>query len=104
MRIFYLVVTVGLADFVTFKATEVGPMKAPASCQEYYDNNIRENGNYLIQPSLDYDPFNVTCKFNEIMGSAQTILFHEHEQPFTSIPGGSLWVCRTGVFQRQDHI
>ena len=89
MRIFYLVVTVGLADFVTFKATEVGPMKAPASCQEYYDNNIREN---------------VTCKFNEIMGSAQTILFHEHEQPFTSIPGGSLWVCRTGVFQRQDHI
>ena len=104
MRIFYLVVTVGLADFVTFKATEVGPMKAPASCQEYYDNNIRENGNYLIQPSLDYDPFNVTCKFNEIMGSAQTILFHEHEQPFTSIPGGSLWVCRTRVFQRQDHI
>ena len=64
-------------------------MKAPASCKEYYDNNIRENGNYLIQPSLDYGPFNVTCKFNETMGSAKTILFHEHEQPFkyTSIPG-----------------
>ena len=76
-------------------------MKAPGSCQEYYDNLIREDGDYPIQPSLDYDPFNVTCKFNLTSGTAQTILFHDHEQPFqfTSVPGGSDGCADPGCFK-----
>ena len=76
-------------------------MKAPGSCQEYYDNLIREDGDYPIQPSLDYDPFNVTCKFNLTSGTAQTILFHDHEQPFqfTSLPGGSDGCADPGCFK-----
>ena len=75
-------------------------MKAPASCQEYYDNLVREDGVYPIQPSLDYDPFNVTCKFNETFGIGKTILFHEHEQPvqFTAIPGSSEGCGEPGCF------
>ena len=84
-----------------FKTKTFGPMKAPGSCQEYYDNLIREDGDYPIQPSLDYDPFNVTCKFNLTSGTAQTILFHDHEQPFqfTSVPGGSDGCADPGCFK-----
>ena len=76
-------------------------MKAPGSCQEYYDNLVREDGVYPIQPSLDYEPFNVTCEFNETTDLASTILFHEHEKPFqyTSIPGSSDGCAEPGCFK-----
>ena len=31
----------------------------PASCQQLADEGISENGDYFIQPSTDYEPFNV---------------------------------------------
>ena len=36
-----------------------GPVKAASSCQEHYDNGMRENGMYTIQPTLSYEPFEV---------------------------------------------
>ena len=76
-------------------------MKAPASCQEYFDNLVRDDGVYLIQPSLDYDPFNVTCSFNETSGIATTVLFHAHEKQFqyTSLPGSSDGCADPGCFR-----
>ena len=88
----------GLVQFIKMKA--FGP-KIPASCQEYFDNLIREDGIYPIQPSLDNDPFNVTCEFDETFGLARTILSHEHEQPLqiTSIPGSSDGCAEPGCFK-----
>ena len=76
-------------------------MKAPGSCQEYFDNLVRDDGVYPIQPSLDYDPFNVTCTFNETSGIATTILFHEHDKQFqyTSLPGSSDGCADPGCFR-----
>ena len=76
-------------------------MKAPASCQEYFDNLVRDDGVYLIQPSLDFDPFNVTCTFNETSGIATTVLFHTHEKQFqyTSLPGSSDGCADPGCFR-----
>ena len=84
-----------------FQTNVFGPMKAPASCQEYFDNLVRDDGVYLIQPSLDYDPFNVTCTFNETSGIATTVLFHTHEKQFqyTSLPGSSDGCADPGCFR-----
>ena len=89
-----------LFDF-SFQTKTFGPIKAPGSCQECYDILTREDGDYPIQPSLDYDPFNVTCQFNLTSGTAQTILFHDHEQPFqyTSVPVGSDGCADPGCFK-----
>lgn len=45
------------------------------------------DGQRLIQPSRELEPFNVECKFTN--GTATTIIEKTHEQisDFTSIPG-----------------
>ena len=59
----------------------------PASCAEYLQIGNAVDGEYLIQPSRDLEPFNVQCKF--VNGTASTIIGKTHEQVtgFTSIPG-----------------
>ena len=43
----------------------------------------------------------MTCQFNLTSGTAQTILFHDHEQPFqyTSVPVGSDGCADPGCFK-----
>ena len=55
------------------------PVLANASCEEIFEKNVIENGIYLIQPSLDVDPFPVECEFGE-NGEVKTIL--NHRQPW----------------------
>jgi len=43
----------------------VRPGKIPASCQEHADRGEDENGLYQIKPSVDIDPFFVTCDFRK---------------------------------------
>ena len=59
----------------------------PATCEEYMQMGSTINGERLIQPSRELEPFNVECQFNN--GTASTIIEKTHEQVtgFTSIPG-----------------
>jgi len=70
-----------------------------ASCQEHYDNGVKSNGIYLIQPSYDVDPFYVNCSFEN--GIATTSLEHTHSNPtgFTSLPLTSDGCYEPGCFK-----
>ena len=59
----------------------------PASCEEYLQMGSIVDGERLIQPSRELEPFNVECQF--VNGTATTIIEKTHEQitGFTSIPG-----------------
>ena len=41
----------------------VRPGKTPASCQEHYDRGATVNGVYQIKPTMEMEPFYVTCDF-----------------------------------------
>ena len=58
----------------------------PGSCEEYRQMGSFVDGERLIQPSRDLEPFNVECKF--VNGTASTIIkkTHENNSGFTSIP------------------
>ena len=59
----------------------------PSSCEEYLQMGSIVDGQRLIQPSQELEPFNMECQFNN--GTATTIIEKTHEQlsGFTSIPG-----------------
>jgi len=43
----------------------VMPGKIPASCQEHRDRGATESGKYQIKPTVDIEPFFVTCDFRK---------------------------------------
>jgi len=43
----------------------VTPGKIPANCQEHADRGEFKNGVYQIKPSIDIEPFYVTCDFRK---------------------------------------
>ena len=43
----------------------VMPGKIPASCEEHRNRGETENGIYQIKPTMDIEPFPVTCDFRK---------------------------------------
>ena len=43
----------------------VMPGKIPASCEEHRNRGETENGIYKIKPTMDIEPFPVTCDFRK---------------------------------------
>jgi len=94
----------------------VMPGKIPASCEEHRNRGETENGIYKIKPTMNIEPFPVTCDFRKwfikIFGKKQfskkskgsfrhyrnssenaiTVIKHDHNGKFgiTATPGQSL--------------
>ena len=49
------------------------PERTYSSCQELYDNDIRKEGVYSIQPSYDLVPFEVYCSFTDSLATTTLI-------------------------------
>ena len=75
-----------------------GPVKAASSCQEHWDNGMRENGVYEIQPTLSYDPFEVSCTFDKDEVETSLKRNHQHWPTYTATPGGSDGCDEPGCF------
>jgi len=76
-----------------------GPVKSASSCQEHYDNGMRENGMYTIQPTLSYDPFEVKCKFDGEEVETELARTHTNWPTYTATPGGSDGCADPGCFK-----
>ena len=48
-----------------------------ATCEELFERGQTENGLYLIQPSLDVEPFEVNCDFD----NQPVLTIVSHDQP-----------------------
>ena len=72
---------------VTDLDSQVNPGRViPANCPELAERGKTEDGVYLIQPSIEVSPFEVTCQF----GANETRTIVAHDQPgkqITSTPG-----------------
>ena len=76
-----------------------GPVKAASSCQEHWDNGMRENGIYEIQPTLSYEPFEALCTFDK--DEVETSLKRNHAKwpTYTATPGGSDGCADPGCYK-----
>ena len=70
-----------------FKTDLNARVPVPASCEEYLSIGNVADGDHLIQPNRELEPFTVKCEF--VNGTASTIIEKTQEQlpGFTSIPG-----------------
>ena len=67
---------------------KVLPGKIAASCDELAQRGETQSGEYQIKPTIDIEPFTVTCDFSEAI--AKTIISHDHGgYGITSTPGQS---------------
>jgi len=93
-----------LSDRLTSLQNQVnGPIKALASCQEHYENGERKNGAFLIQPSLNSEPFEVKCAFDGNEVETSITGRHEHWPTFTATPGLSNGCFEPGCFTDTIH-
>jgi len=76
-----------------------GPVKAASSCQEHWDNGMRENGVYQIQPTLSYEPFEAVCTFDGDEVETMLVRTHKKWPTYTATPGGSDGCADPGCFR-----
>ena len=76
-----------------------GPVKAASSCQEHWDNGMRENGVYQIQPTLSYEPFDAVCTFDGDEVETMLVRTHKKWPTYTATPGGSDGCADPGCFK-----
>ena len=62
-----------------------------ASCYELWDLGERENGTFMIQPSLDGLPFEVECQFTDY--DSITVINHRQSQSGQTAPPGAEGGC-----------
>ena len=67
--------------------SQVNPGRAvAANCEELAQRGEWQNGVYLIQPSTEVAPFEVTCDFQD--GQTLTVIHHDKpERQMTATPG-----------------